>query len=126
MDIKLELDAAAIKRFEAAAITAADKTGETVLTEIRSAQVMPFDNGTMQNADTYATEVYRDGGAVCVDIITDSPQARRLYYHPEYDFQTVNNPNAGGMWYEPWLPGGDQDGFAAETFKRVFAEEAGL
>lgn len=126
MDIKLELDAAAIKRFEAAAVTAAGKTGETVLTEIRSAQVMPFDNGTMQNADTYATEAYRDGGAVCVDIITDSPQARRLYYHPEYDFQTVNNPNAGGEWLKPWLPGGAEEDFAAETFKRLFAEEAGL
>lgn len=126
MDIKLELDAAAIKRLEAAAVTAAGKTGEAVLTEIRSAQVMPFDNGTMQNADTYATDTYQDGDSLCVDIITDSPQARRLYYHPEYNFQTVNNPNAGGEWLAPWLPGGDQDGFAAETFKRIFAEEAGL
>ena len=97
-----------------------------MLAEIRSAQVMPFDNGTMQNADTYATETYRDGEAVCVDIITDSPQARRLYYHPEYDFQTVNNPNAGGMWYEPWLSGGIEEDFAEETFMRLFAEEAGL
>lgn len=126
MDIKLELDAAAIKRLEAAAVTAVAKTGEAVLAEIRSAQVMPFDNGTMQNTDTYATEAYLDGGAVSVDVITDSPQARRLYYHPEYDFQTVNNPNAGGMWYEPWLPGGDQEDLAEETFMRLFAEEAGL
>lgn len=126
MNIKLELDAALLKRFEAAAVTAAGKTGEAVLTEIRSAQVMPFDNGTMQNMDTYATEPYRDGEAVCVDIITDSPQARRLYYHPEYDFQTVNNPNAGGAWLKPWLPGGAEEDFAAETFKRLFAEEAGL
>lgn len=126
MDIKLELDAAAIKRLEAAAVTAAGKTGEAVLAEIRSAQVMPFDNGTMQNTDTYATETYRDGEAVCVDIITDSPQARRLYYHPEYDFQTVNNPNAGGMWYEPWLSGETEEDFAEETFMRLFAEEAGL
>lgn len=126
MNVKVELDAAAIKRLEAAAVTAAGKTGEAVLAEIRSAQVMPFDNGTMQNADTYATETYRDGEAVCVDIITDSPQARRLYYHPEYDFQTVNNPNAGGMWYEPWLSGGIEEDFAEETFMRLFAEEAGL
>lgn len=126
MDIKLELDAAAIKRLEAAAVTAVAKTGEAVFTEVKNAQVMPFDNGTMQDDDTYVSETYRDGDAVCVDIITGVVKARRLYYHPEYHFQTVNNPNAGGIWYEKWLPGGDQEDFAEETFMRLFAEEAGL
>lgn len=126
MDIKLELDATAIKRLEAAAVTAAGKTGEAVLTEIRSAQVMPFDNGTMQNADTYATDPYQDGDSLCVDIITDSPQARRLYYHPEYNFQTVNNPNAGGEWLAPWLPGGEKEAFPLQAFQEIFKKEAGL
>lgn len=126
MDIKLELDAAAIKRLEAAAVTAVAKTGEAVFTEVKNAQVMPFDNGTMQDDDTYVSETYRDGDAVCVDIITGVVKARRLYYHPEYNFQTGHNPNAGGIWYEKWLPGGDQEDFAEETFMRLFAEEAGL
>ncbi len=126
MNVKIELDAAAIKRLEAAAVTAVAKTGEAVFTEVKNAQVMPFAVGNMQNYDTYVSETYRDGDDVCVDIITGVVKARNLYYHPEYDFQTGHNPNAGGKWYEKWLQGGDQENFAEETFMRLFAEEAGL
>lgn len=29
-----------------------------------------------------------------------TPYARRLYYHPEYNFGTDKNPEAGGYWFE--------------------------
>ncbi|XQY90644.1 minor capsid protein [Metabacillus sp. HB246100] len=28
------------------------------------------------------------------------PQARRLYYNPQYNFSKDANPNARGLWYE--------------------------
>lgn len=28
------------------------------------------------------------------------PYARKLYYHPEYNFSTEHNPEAGGYWFE--------------------------
>lgn len=49
------------------------------------------------------------------------PYARRLYYHPEYNFQTVNNPNAQGRWLDHWLPGGQHESFAADTFADALA-----
>lgn len=53
--------------------------------------------------------------ALCIG---DTPYARRLYFHPEYNFQKVNNPNAQGLWAEPWLPGGDRENFIPDTFQQ--------
>ncbi|WP_342045919.1 minor capsid protein [Bacillus sp. OTU530] len=33
-------------------------------------------------------------------LIWDTPYARRLYHHPEYDFSQDKNPNASGLWFE--------------------------
>ena len=77
-------------------------------TEVTTAQVMPFDTGTMQNARTAVVQdVLPD--AVHTALVTDTPYARRLYHHPEYHFQTGKNPNARGEWLHDWLPGGAQE-----------------
>lgn len=34
------------------------------------------------------------------EIKYDTPYARRLYYHPEYDFSKEKNPEAGAYWFE--------------------------
>lgn len=34
------------------------------------------------------------------EVIYNTPYARRLYYHPEYNFSTEHNPQAGGYWFE--------------------------
>ncbi len=65
-------------------------------------------------------------GKIVSLLTTDAPQARRLYYHPEYNFQTVNNPNAGGLWLEPWQPGGRRETFAQDKFAELYKEEAKL
>ena len=51
---------------------------------------------------------------------------RDRYYHPEYDFQTDENPFAGGEWYEPWLPGGVSQDFARNAFKRLYKKVGGV
>lgn len=122
--IKIELDAAAIAKLEAAALPAAAKTMEALKTDVIAAQVMPFDTGDMQNNQTF-TVTEEDGDGVTSRLVTGSPQARRLYYHPEYNFQTVNNPNAGGKWLEPWLEG-DRKDFVQDTFTELYKKEAGL
>ena len=78
----------------------------------------------MQNNQTF-TVSEADSGDVIARLVTGAPQARRLYYHPEYNFQTVNNPNAGGEWLEPWLEG-DRKDFAQDTFTELYKKEAGL
>lgn len=122
--IKIELDAAAIAKLEAAALPAAAKAIEALKTDVIEAQVMPFDTGDMQNNQTF-TVSEADSGDVTARLVTGAPQARRLYYHPEYNFQTVNNPNAGGEWLEPWLEG-DRKDFAQDTFTELYKKEAGL
>lgn len=122
--IKIQLDAAAIAKLETATVSAASKAIEALKTDVITAQVMPFDTGDMQNNQTF-TVVETDGGEVTARLVTGSPQARRLYYHPEYNFQTVNNPNAGGEWLEPWVDG-DRKDFVQDTFVELYKKEAGL
>ncbi|WP_283608543.1 hypothetical protein [Faecalispora anaeroviscerum] len=120
--IKIELDATAIAKLEQAVKYPAGMTMEALKTDVIAAQVMPFDNGDMQNVQTFVVQSI-DGAEA--RLVTGSPQARRLYYHPEYNFQTVNNPNAGGKWLEPWLNGERKD-FVQDTFAELYKKEAGL
>ena len=116
------IDASWAKDFEQAVMRAAEKAIDATLSEVRSAQVMPYDTGDMQNVDTYTdTRKTRDG--VLMRIITDSPQARRLYFHPKYNFQTVNNPNAGAEWFKPWTDKGQNKDFTRGVFEKYLNEE---
>jgi len=122
--VSIELDSAAIAKLEAAVLSAAQKTIDALKTNVVTAQVMPFDMGDMQNNQTF-TVTEEGGGEITSRLVTGSPQARRLYYHPEYNFQTVNNPNAGGEWLEPWLNGEKKD-FVEDTFAENYKKEAGV
>lgn len=125
MQIQINLDPAAISRLSKAIESAVQLTVDALRGDVISAQVMPFDQGDMQNKNTH-TEVVRTGDTVIGALVTDeSPQARRLYYHPEYNFQRANNPNARGLWYEPWISG-ERSGFAEEVFAAAYKKEAGL
>lgn len=119
--MSLKLNMQEIKRLNDAAVRAMEQTVDALQTEVRTAQVMPYDNGDMQNNDTFAETSVR-GHEIESRLITGSVQARRLYYHPEYNFQTVNNPNAGGKWLEPWIDGEKKD-FAQTTFNTLYKKE---
>ena len=118
MDAKI--NASAIARLHDKALKALYITGEAVRTDIVSAQTMPRDNGDMQDNNTWVDMRGADGG---VRVITGSPQARRLYYHPEYNFQTVNNPNAGAGWFDPYEDGGEKADFVRAAFAENMRKE---
>lgn len=80
-----------------------------------AAQVMPFDQGTLQNTLTSAQPA-NGPGLLGARLLSDGPYARRLYHHPEYQFQAIHNPNAGAGWFAPWLAGGAQEGFLQDAF----------
>ena len=42
------------------------------------------------------------------------------------NFQTYENPFAGGEWFNPWLPGGLYQDFAQRTFKKLYRRESGV
>lgn len=118
--VDIELDMEALARIGTAARAAALETAEAVKTDIIASQTMPFDQGTMQGS--LHTEQFEDGDAAHTVLQTDGPQARRLYFHPEYNFQKVNNPNAGAGWYEPYTEGGTKEDFIPEAFSARLKE----
>ena len=122
MAVVVELDMTAIAGIEEAAKAAALETVQALRGEVVSAAVMPFDTGNMQNNQTEATQLV-DGNEIHTMLTTDVPQARRLYYHPEYHFQTVNNARAGAAWWQDWLPGGNRESFLPDTFKACLKEK---
>lgn len=113
-----------IRQLTQAAITALEQTGEALHTEVVQAQVMPFDTGHLEEDATFVD--YSDSADGLVRIVSSTPYARRLYYHPEYNFQTDENPFAGGEWFEPWLPGGVNQDFAKNAFKEFYKKAGGL
>lgn len=119
--VDIELDMDALAKISAAARAAALETVEAVKTDIIASQTMPFDQGTMQGS--LHTEQFEDGDTAHTVLQTDGPQARRLYFHPEYNFQRVNNPNAGAAWYEPYTEGGAKENFVSETMAAKMKEK---
>lgn len=118
--VDIELDMDALAKISAAARATALETAEAVKTDIIASQTMPFDTGTMQGS--LHTEQFEDGEACHTALQTDGPQARRLYFHPEYNFQKVNNPNAGAGWYEPYTEGGSKEDFVQDAFAACMKE----
>lgn len=104
MRVTITLSRAAISSLRRAAVQSAAETLEQLYADLVSAQLMPYKEGIMQNDDTFVEA--GDSGAV---LITGSPQARRLYYHPEYDFQKGNNKHAGAYWLDPYIFGDKRD-----------------
>lgn len=120
MRISIKLDYAKIRQIEQAALAAASETLEAVYTDLVSSQTMPFDTGDMQNNQTFVEST--DTGAV---LVTGSPQARRLYYHPEYNFQRGKNVNAGAYWLEPYISGSKKE-FVKAEFTEILRRRTGI
>lgn len=80
--------------------------------------------GTLQNESTFVDTSESARGRV--SLVSSTPYARRLYYHPEYNFYKGENPDAGGEWFQPYLPGGKKSDFAKKVFKALYKREAGV
>lgn len=112
-----------IKQLTAAQIMALEQTAEALHTDVVQAQVMPRDTGHMQDESTFVD--YSDSKNGTVSLVTQTPYARRLYFHPEYNFQTKENPRAQGRWLESWI-NGDQKDFCKDTFKALYKKIGGV
>lgn len=80
--------------------------------------------GHLQNESTFVD--YTNSKRGKVSLISSTPYARRLYFHPEYNFDKGENPNARGEWYEDWLSGGKESDFANKTFKEIYRRLTGV
>lgn len=124
MRVQVQLNYKAIWGLQSVIERASLATMEALISDVRSAEVMPFDTGDMQNNQTFMTFERDNADNITVSLVTGSPQARRLYYHPEYNFQKVNNANAGGDWLEPWITGDKKD-FVKDTLASEIRKELG-
>ena len=82
-------------------------TGESIKTDLIQSQTMPFGTGTMQNKSTFVDDKKAIKGVV--KIVSDTPYARKMYFHPEYNFNKKQNPNAGGRWFDPYITGNKKE-----------------
>lgn len=121
---RVKLFKPAIRNLTNAVSEALGKTAEEIRKDVQQAQTMPFLTGDLQGDYTFADLTKKKEGHASV--VSDRPYARRLYYHPEYHFNKSENPNAGGRWLDPYLPGGKKEDFSQKTFNKFYREEAGL
>jgi hypothetical protein len=96
-----------LKKLSDAQIKALLMTAEQMRTEIIDEQVIPFQTGNLQNVATDIDKKNTKKGLVT--IYHNTPYARRLYFHPEYNFDQTFNRHAKGQWWEDWLRGSKKD-----------------
>lgn len=121
MKVEVKWDTAAIAKIREAVGAAAEEALEATYSNLVKSKTMPFDNGDMQNNQTFVAQTVE--GAV---LITGSPQARRLYYHPEYNFKQSEGANGtrGAKWLEPYISGDKKD-FVKTEFAKALGKRLG-
>lgn len=103
---------------------ALEMTTDALLKEVKNAEVMPFEIGKLQNESTFTDYSNSENGVT--SIISSTPYARRLYFHPEYNFSTKEHAGARGEWLEPWLKGGTRQNFCSDKFAEIYRRLCGL
>lgn len=120
MKVTTKLNFGTIAKINKAAELALIETADATKSDLMESQTMPMDTGALQNRNTYIDKSNSSKGTV--SIVSDTPYARRLYYHPEYNFRTDKNPNAGGMWFQPYIDG-NKKAFCKNAFKRLLGSK---
>lgn len=108
---------------------ALEMTAEAIRTDLIQEQTIPFASaedtivdgkkragiptaGELQQSTTVDRSQSKQGK---VSVVSDTPYARRLYYHPEYRYYRGTNKHAGGLWFEPYKKG-EKKKFVVKTF----------
>lgn len=121
---KVKLNMPAIRKLSQAQKTALEQTAEALHTEVVQAQVIPRDTGNLQGESFFVDTSDSTSGKV--SLVHGTPYARRMYFHPEYNFSKDENPNARGRWFEDWQPGGRHADFAIKAFRELYRRLSGV
>lgn len=126
--MKITLNQVNINMINENAKLALVETAEAIKTDLIQSQTMPFgktrynkdgkvvyQGGTLQNDSTFVDDKRIIKGVV--KIVSDTPYARKMYFHPEYNFNKDKNPNAGGRWLDPYIDGDKKD-LPAKYYKK--------
>jgi hypothetical protein len=97
---------------------AVEMTAEAVLSDIKTSSVTPKQTGELERSGFVDTSKLNE---LITSIVFDTPYARRLYFHPEYNFRTDKNINAQGLWMQSYIDGDKKD-FVKETYMKFFKQ----
>lgn len=121
MKVTAKINKGKLKAIDKSMQQALTKSVDALKTDLQQSQTMPFDTGALQNRSMSIDSSKAEQGRV--RLVTDTPYARRLYFHPEYNFRQDKNPNAQGKWLETYISGAKKD-FLSKAFKR-FVKQGG-
>ena len=93
---------------------ALEETTEAILSDIKTSAVVPKDTGELERSGFVDLSRLDDG---ITSIIFDTPYARRLYWHPEYNFRQDKNINAQGRWMQSYIDGDNKE-FVTDTYSK--------
>ena len=96
------------------------KSVDAMKMDVIDSQIIPFKTGEMQNKNTFVDDSKAKRGVVLIK--TNAIYARRLYFHPEFNFRKHKNPNAQGKWFEIYITG-NKKMFVKVTFARFLKRE---
>lgn len=116
MKVTSKVNTKALKFIHDRAIESLVETVDAVESNLKRSKTIPFNTGNLQNRSMFVDDSKKNKGIVT--LAYDTPYARRLYFHPEYNFRKDKNPNAGAMWFEPYI-NGDKKDYASKTFARI-------
>jgi hypothetical protein len=97
---------------------AVEMTAEAILSDIKTSAVTPKQTGELERSGFVDTSKLNE---LITSIVFDTPYARRLYFHPEYNFRTDKNINAQGLWMQSYIDGDKKD-FVKETYMKFFKQ----
>lgn len=98
------------------------RAGDAVRIDVQQSRTMPWRTGHLQNTSTFVDK--NDAASGNVYVVSDTPYARRLYFHPELNFRKDKNPNAGAAWFDPYISGAKKD-YAQKVFTAFLREKVG-
>ncbi|AGK95629.1 hypothetical protein [Clostridium pasteurianum] len=116
--VSIKLNNSAISTLQKAQQQALEMTMEAVKTDIVTSAVVPKNTGELERSGYVDTSRLQD---MVASIVFDTPYARRLYWHPEYNFRHDKNVNAQGKWMEAYISGDKKD-FIKDTYMKFFKE----
>ena len=116
LNVKVKMKKFQLLKLSKAQLQAFEMTAEALKTEINTSEVTPKQTSALEESLTIDTGKINKGK---IKMIYNTPYARRLYYHPEYNFRTDKNRNAKGLWLDDLLTGKNRD-FVERTYKEFY------
>lgn len=117
---KVALNMEAINTLANAAVEAHKQTTQAIADDIVTSQVTPKDTGKLESTEAVETSEAANGET---SISFDTPYARRVYFHPEFNFHHDKNINAKGLWMQDYIDG-DKAEFVTDEFAKDFKANA--